>query len=90
LSNCRTVRRETENQEWILNVHRWMNIQQSGEVAYADVESSKAKCGHLFCVQHKRRRNADFVEPHDFEYDLDYLLALIRCRVIVISVFEFV
>ena len=59
-----------EDQEWILNVHRWMNIQQSSEVSCADVESIRVKDGHLFCIQHKRRNNADFVELHDSEDDL--------------------
>ena len=58
-----------EDQEWILNVHRWMNIQQSDEVACADVESIRVKGGHPFCIQHKRRNNADFVELHDPEDD---------------------
>ena len=47
-----------------------MNIQQLGEVAYADVESIRVKDGHLFCIQHKRRNNVDFVELHDSEDDL--------------------
>ena len=47
-----------------------MNIQQLGEVACADVESTRVKDGHLFHIQHKRRNNTDFVEFHDSEDDL--------------------
>ena len=46
-----------------------MNIQQSDEVACADVESIRVKGGYPFCIQHKRRNNADFVELHDPEDD---------------------
>ena len=46
-----------------------MNIQQSDEVACADVESNRVKGGHPFCIQHKTRKNTDFVELHDPEDD---------------------
>ena len=59
-----------EDKEWILNVHRWMNIQQLGDVDCTDVQSTRVKGGHLFCIQHKIRDNADFVELHDSEDDL--------------------
>ena len=59
-----------EDKEWILNVHRWMNIKKLGEMACADVESTRVKDGHLFQIRHKRRNNTDFVELHDSEDDL--------------------
>ena len=59
-----------KDREWILSVHRWMNIQQLGDVACTDVKSTLVKGGHLFYIQHKRRNGFDFVEFHDSDEDL--------------------
>ena len=59
-----------EDREWILSVHRWMDIQRLGDVACIDVKSTSVKGGHLFYIQHKRRNSFDFVESHDSDEDL--------------------